>query len=139
MSEVRHVLLDADGVLQELPGGWEAALEVLPHSADLVAELRSRGYGVHLATNQNPERAAYMRKRLGYDKLVDSSFYSCTVGHAKPDPAYFRKVLATLGAEPAEVGFVDDSAANVAAAREVGLVAHQWRAGDDIDTLRTLF
>lgn len=197
MSEVRHVLLDADGVLQELPGGWHAALEVyagkrtaellaaiamdeqssvcgaepaffpaltkllkkhkvsasalevhqavweridvLPHTADLVAELRRRGCGVHLATNQNPERAAYMRKKLGYDKLFDSSFYSCAVGHAKPDPAYFRKVLATLGAEPGEVGFVDDSAANVAAAREVGLVAHQWQYGDDVEVLRSLF
>lgn len=194
---VRHVLLDADGVLQELPGGWHAALEVyagkrtaellaaiamdeqpsvrgdepgffpvltrllkehqvsasalevqiavwerievLPHTAGLVAELRGRGYGVHLATNQNPERAAYMRNKLKYDELFDSSFYSCAVGYAKPDPAYFRKVLATLGAEAGEVGFVDDSPANVAAAREVGLVAHQWRYGDPVEVLRNLF
>lgn len=45
------------------------------------------------------------------------------VGHAKPDPAYFRKVVATLGAEPGEVG----------------LVAHQWRVGDDLEVLRALF
>jgi putative hydrolase of the HAD superfamily len=197
VSEVRHILLDADDVLQELPGGWLAALEVyagqrsadllaalavaeapslcgaepaffpaltkllkefkvrasalevhvavweridvLPHTRDLVADLRARGYGVHLATNQPPERAAYMRKKLGYDKLFDSSFYSCAIGYAKPDPAYFRKVLATLGAEPGEVGFVDDRVANVAAAREVGLVAHQWRVGDDLEILRALF
>ncbi|WP_109505965.1 HAD family hydrolase [Nocardioides speluncae] len=194
---VRHVLLDADDVLQVLPGGWLAALEVycgkradefltainmaeqpsmrgdepgffpalkalvteykvpasafellvnvwhrievLPHTADLVAELRGRGYGVHLATNQPPERAAYMREKLKYDKLFDSSFYSCAVGAAKPDPAYFRKVVATLGVEPGEVGFVDDLAVNVAAAREVGLVAHQWQYGDDVDVLRALF
>lgn len=194
---VRHVLLDADDVLQELPGGWHAALEVycgkrteeflaaiavaeapslrgevpgffpalkklvkkhkvsasplellllvwqrievLPHTVDLVADLRGRGYGVHLATNQPPERAAYMRQKLGYDKLFDTSFYSCAVGAAKPDPEYFRKVLAALGAEPGEVGFVDDREANVAAAREVGLVAHRWQYGDDVEVLRTLF
>lgn len=61
------------------------------------------------------------------------------VGHAKPDPAYFRKIVATLGVEPGEIGFVDDREANVAAAREVGLVAHQWQYGDDVGVLRSLF
>jgi putative hydrolase of the HAD superfamily len=27
MSEIRHVLFDADGVLQDLPGGWYSAME----------------------------------------------------------------------------------------------------------------
>ncbi|MFI7065819.1 HAD family hydrolase [Kribbella sp. NPDC050124] len=35
-SRIRHVLLDADGVLQDLPGGWYAAME--PYLGDKVRQ-----------------------------------------------------------------------------------------------------
>jgi putative hydrolase of the HAD superfamily len=180
---IRHVLLDADGVLQELPGGWLAAveryvgvraaeflaaagaaempalrgegdfrvalaeeltrfdvpapvdqvfrevwqrIEVADSSVDLVAALRDHGLGVHLATNQTAGRAAYMRGELGYDGLFDESFYSCEVGAAKPDSAFFSAAVARLGTTPPEVLLVDDSERNVTAAREVGLAAEHW-------------
>lgn len=192
---IRHVLLDADGVLQQLPGGWPTALarhlgdraeefltaasavevaclrgdaDFLPLLAAeleaygvtvpaeelytsvwhhiaveaeglaLVGELRGRGLGVHLATNQAPRRAAYMRAELGYDELFDTSFYSCELGVAKPDPAFFAAVLDRLGAPAPEVLFVDDSPANVAGAREAGLAAEQWTIGDGHPRLREL-
>lgn len=145
---VDHVLLDADGVLQYLPGGWldavepfvgertaeflddvwtdekpslrgdgdfltelgraiekygvEASLEELypavwhsihvePSSIDLVHRLRAAGYGVHLGTNQEQHRSAYMRSSLGYDDLFDVSCYSCELGVAKPDSGFFQQ------------------------------------------------
>ena len=191
---VRHVLLDADGVMQELPGGWQAALEpflgarseefltalatdeqaclrgepflpvldglldrfgvgttgaelhaavweriaVAPGSVALVRELRADGLGVHLATNQNPERAAYMRQALGYGDLFDEVFYSCELGVAKPEPAYFEAALATLGVTPDEVVFVDDSTRNVDGARAAGLRAEHWHLDRGHDDLRGL-
>ncbi len=183
---VAHVLLDADGVVQDLPGGWQAALRpflgdraedfvtalamdeqaslrgvpflpvltriladfevaataeevyaaaweriaVAPSTVPLVESLRARGLGVHLATNQNPERAAYMRRELGYDDLFDSCFYSCEIGVAKPEAAYFEHALAALDAPAAAVLFVDDSARNVEGARAVGLRAERWHLSD---------
>ena len=41
----------------------------------------------------------------------------------KPEPAFFERVLADLGLEAAEVGFVDDSPANVEGARAAGIRA----------------
>ncbi|UAL30596.1 hypothetical protein K8W59_03480 [Nocardioides rotundus] len=93
---VRHVLLDADGVMQDLRSGWEATFAELfgdraeefvariamdgldivvdERSRALVHRLRERGLGVHLATNQNPERRDHTRDVLEYDGLFDSSF-----------------------------------------------------------------
>ncbi|MGZ4456120.1 MAG: HAD family hydrolase [Nocardioides sp.] len=190
---IRHVLLDADGVLQRHATGWVTALRthlgdraeafladvaadeqpclrghgdflavlathleryavstpadevyadvwlrvaVEPTTATLVAGLRDHGLGVHLATNQQPRRAAYLREVLGYDKLVDQSFYSCDVGAAKPEEAFFAVALDALGASAPEVLLVDDHAGNVAGAREVGLAAEQWHADEGLDTLR---
>ena len=75
-----------------------------------------------LATNQHPERAAYMRESLGYDEVFDDLFYSCELGVAKPDPAYFAEAARRLGTEPGRTLLLDDNADNVAGAK-AGLVA----------------
>lgn len=103
-------------------------LEITPHRPvlDLVARWRRAGVGVHLATNQDAGRAAYMKQALGYDAVLDGGYYSSDLGVAKPAAAYFSAVLADLGARPHEVAFVDDMAVNVAGARSQGLAAVQW-------------
>jgi putative hydrolase of the HAD superfamily len=45
---IRHVLFDADGVLQELPGGWLAAAE--PYLGERALEFLERAYEAHLPT-----------------------------------------------------------------------------------------
>ena len=192
---IRHVLLDADGVVQHLPGGWRAALEpylgdraadflaeaaldeqpslrgqgdfraalvsllerygvtvppadvytavwqrihVEESSVGLVHALRDAGLGVHLATNQEAGRASYMKDALGYDDLFDSSFYSCDVGAAKPEAAFFTATLDGLGVGAPEVLFVDDQEPNVVAAREAGLASELWRIDDGVGRLQRL-
>ena len=192
---IRHVMFDADGVLQNLPGGWIAAaepffgaraLEFLQRSYEaelptlagqgdhlailtatlaefgvtvpvadvyrgiwlsmepvaaslaVVRALRQGGYGVHLGTNQERYRAAHMREVLGYDGLFDVSCYSCELGAAKPDLAFFTEAARRIGAEPSAILFIDDNAGNVAAAREAGLNAEQWCVEDGHDVLHGL-
>ena len=94
--------------------------------ADVVAgvrALRGRGLVLALTTNQNAPRAAWMRENLPYDEVFDAHFYSCEVGFAKPDPAYFTHVLETLGVAPAEALFMDDTAVNVESAAALGIRA----------------
>jgi len=98
---------------------------------------RSAGLGVHLVTNQHARRAAYMRDTLGYDDLFDTCFYSCELGAAKPEPAFFATVLDRLGSDPASAVLVDDSAANVDAARAAGIATVQWHLDEGHDVLRS--
>jgi len=192
---IRHVMFDADGVLQNHPGGWiaaaepyfgERALEFLQRSYEaelptlagegdhlalvaatlaefgvtvpvgdvyrdiwlamepaaaslaVVRALRDRGYGVHLGTNQERYRAAHMREVLGYDALFDVSCYSCELGAAKPDLAFFSEAARRIGAEPPAILFIDDNAQNVTAARIAGLAAEQWCLDDGHDVLLDL-
>lgn len=88
-----------------------------------VARLRAAGVRVSLATNQGSDRCAYMRRTLGYDGLFDDQYYSCELGLAKPDPAFFTTILGRLRLTPGEVLFIDDNEANVQAALSVGLRA----------------
>ncbi len=101
---------------------WERA--VLDEDAmALVGEVRAAGVLAVLATNQQDHRRGWMRDDLGVDRHFDAVFYSCEMGVVKPDPAYFRRILADLDLPAGSVAFVDDSAANVEAARALGLRA----------------
>ncbi|TWD72392.1 putative hydrolase of the HAD superfamily [Kribbella amoyensis] len=104
----------------------------------MIQELRAAGISCHLATNQQPYRRAIMHDERQYGAWFDQTFYSCDLGVAKPDPAYFKAILTAIDRPAGEVLFVDDNAANIEGAREAGLHAEQY----DLDTgpaaLRTL-
>ena len=103
----------------------EAWHEIEVHADVLqgVRELAGRGVIRALTTNQNPPRAAWMRANLPYDELFDAQFYSCEIGLAKPDPAYFHHVLETLGVRAEDALFLDDTLGNVESAGRLGLRA----------------
>lgn len=106
----------------DLLGLWEQA-ELDTEALAVVRQVRETGVVSALATNQQDHRRAWMRDHLGIDAHFDHVFYSCELGVAKPDPAYFTRLVEELGLQPDEVGFVDDNPANVESATSVGLVA----------------
>lgn len=77
---------------------------------------------VHLATNQDPRRAAQLAPLLA-ELDVDGAFVSCDIGAAKPTPEFFAVVLEVLEVAAADCLLVDDSARNVEAARTFGMDA----------------
>ena len=76
-----------------------------------------------LTTNQQSRRARWMRDNLHFDEVFDEQFYSCELGLAKPDPAYFSTIIDRLDLDPATVLFVDDTEVNVVGARQTGIHA----------------
>ena len=106
----------------EVLGMWQH-IDVDPSMIAAIRELTAQGVRCALATNQHPERAAYMRDTLGYDGVFAELFYSCDEGVAKPDRAFFRRAVQGLGVLPQRTLFVDDNRDNVAGAKEAGLVA----------------
>ena len=113
---------DVDLPVEAVYDAWHA-IEVHEDVLDGVRALAGRGLVLALTTNQNEPRAAWMREHLPYDELFDAQFYSCEVGLAKPDPAYFRHVLEALDVQPDEALFLDDTAENGEAAARVRLRA----------------
>lgn len=113
---------EVDLPVEAVHDAWHA-IEVHEDVLDGVRALRGRGLVLALTTNQNEPRAAWMRENLPYGELFDAQFYSCEVGLAKPDPAYFRLVLETLAVAPEDALFLDDTAVNVESAARLGLRA----------------
>ncbi|MFI6233888.1 HAD family hydrolase [Micromonospora sp. NPDC050784] len=53
----------------------------------------------------------------------DALLFSCRLGATKPDPGVFNRALDLMGSAPSEAVFIDDKAANVAGAQELGITA----------------
>lgn len=125
--------LDADELYAAL---WES-ITVRPEAWDVAREATAAGVKVHLATNQHARRAVLMRSTLGYDRITEQAFYSCELGVAKPETAFFEVVLERLGSPPpGSVAFVDDSRRNVEAAAGLGLRAVRWHLDEGAAALR---
>jgi putative hydrolase of the HAD superfamily len=138
MTELLPAALEQRGLsehVEEVSEVW-GTIEPVDSARSLVRELRQAGFGCHLATNQDDLRTSYMRRRMGYDELLDQCFYSCEVGAAKPDEEFFHRVAAALGVELGELVFVDDTLENVHAAQACGLPALYWHHRDGVDALR---
>jgi putative hydrolase of the HAD superfamily len=104
----------------------------------LIRELRAAGAACYLATNQHDLRRAYMSTSLGYDELLDGQLYSCDLGVAKPDPAYFTAALQRIGCPAGSALFIDDREPNVLGARTAGLRAEVFHLSFGADALRAI-
>ncbi|MET9274554.1 HAD-IA family hydrolase [Kribbella sp. NPDC003557] len=117
------------------PWSW---FEAEPGVISLIQSLRAAGVGCHLATNQQAYRRTIMQDERGYGAWFDQTFYSCDLGLAKPDPAYFRAILGALRAPAPSVLFIDDNEDNVAGALSVGLRAEYYDLSAGVPALADL-
>ncbi len=81
---------------------------------------RATGIPCYLATNQERNRAEYMKHEMGFQTMFDAVFISSELGTRKPEAAFYEKVQFALGLEPSEILFFDDSDANVQSAKNLG-------------------
>ncbi len=93
-----------------------------------IAAVRGAGTPCHLASNQQAFRARYMSDDLDYRSKFDHEFYSCQLGFAKPDRAYFERIIEVLQLRPEHILFIDDVEPNVVSARNVGIHAVHFAA-----------
>jgi len=112
--------------------------DVWTDSLALVDQVRERGVRCYVASNQQSDRLAYMRDHNGYERHFDEQFYSCELGVAKPDVAFFTTVLRGIRTPAEETLFIDDKQANVDAAASVQMIAERLDPREGPDGLRRI-
>jgi 2-haloacid dehalogenase len=95
----------------------------VPGSAELVDELRDAGLRLLGLTNWSAELFEHAAPAAPATARMDGVVVSGRVGLAKPDAAIFHHLVRTFDVDVRRAVFVDDSPANVAAARELGFHA----------------
>lgn len=135
----RYLGADAD------PAAWDREYldrlgdcgDLIPGALELVKALRPH---CALALATNGLRQVQTRRLLGNPiaPYLDGVFISQDMGVAKPDPAYFRQVLAALGAEGETTVMVgDDLLSDIQGARNAGLDSIWYAPGGGHSPLPT--
>lgn len=117
---------------------WDARFDemiegVIPETIAVMDDLFARDVPLFGLTNMPAEKwdmVQALSPAFGHFRDVVVSAHE---GVTKPDPRAFQIAAARAGLEPAELFFIDDSAANIAAARAMGFDVHLF---DDPQALR---
>lgn len=112
--------------LETIPGPVPGALE-------LVARLARRGVPLYAITNFSHEFWQRFRPTAPVFDLFADIIVSGTEGLIKPDPAIFALAQRRFGLGPGAALFIDDNAANVAAAIACGWHAHQFHTAPALE------
>lgn len=112
-------------------GAWTT---IRPDAASLLSSLSVQGVRMGILSNATLEMAQAARRTPWAPHIADW-FFSAELRLAKPDPAIYLHVAGTLGLPPESILFIDDRAANVEAANQVGWNAHLWISGVDTRSL----
>jgi 2-haloacid dehalogenase len=89
----------------------------------IVRHLREAGIPIYALSNWATETFAATRDQFQFLEEFDGILLSGQVGISKPDPAIFRLFLERFALTAESTVFIDDSPANVAVARSLGIGA----------------
>jgi len=121
----------------DIEAAWRSIIDPPPQNKlDYIRELR-RKRRIFILTNNNPILIGWARSE-GYcpdgkalTEYVDNMYVSYEMKCCKPGAEIFRKMIDDAGFDPVETLYIDDSAANTAAAAALGFQILNVANGSD--------
>jgi len=111
----------------------EMAPGLVPGTLSLMERLEEEGVPLYAITNFSAEKFERARARFPFLDRFLGAIVSAHVRLVKPDRAIFELLLQRYGLKAEACLFIDDSAANIAAARAVGMAAHHFRGAAELE------
>jgi 2-haloacid dehalogenase len=99
-------------------------------TVEILRALKAAGVPCYALTNMEPWTFPARRERYPFLRELDGALVSGFEGVAKPDPRVFELLLDRFDLDASSTAFVDDSQANVEAARGVGLQAIRFESAE---------
>ena len=136
IAELPHMFDLPDGDIIELWNSW--VLPPYPGTLEALATLK-QNFTVACLSNTNSTHWAHLNRMFDLEATFEFAFASQNIHEAKPDAMSYKKPLKIMGVAPEDVWFFEDTAANIRAARAVGITTFEVdRAVGVLPQLRTL-
>ena len=113
--------------VHQLVSCWDEPMLPVAGMAQLIEELKAKGYGIYLLSNASVRQHEYWSKIPGW-QFFDGKIISADERVMKPHPDYYLRAMERFGLVPGECFFIDDVAANIEGANYCGIpgaVFHQ--------------
>lgn len=108
------------GAVHRLVSQWDEPMLPIAGMAELVKELKDRGYGIYLLSNASLRQHAYWHKIPGW-QFFDGTVISADENIMKPHEDYYRTALERFSLKAEECFFIDDVPANIEGALYCGI------------------
>jgi putative hydrolase of the HAD superfamily len=117
---------------EEFTEKWNLVLDPEPIHGKGLFEKLSKKYRLALLSNTDPIHVAYMEARYDFFPYFPARVYSCTVGATKPSPIIYREALRACRVGAEEAVYIDDIAAYVKAAQQLGMAGIQFKSPEQL-------
>lgn len=107
--------------IRKCVGDYIGMLRMYDYTIPWIRELKEKGYRVYYLSNMPQIAERDCAEEFVFIKETDGGILSYKERMVKPDPAIYQVLLERYGLDPDECVFVDDSAANVKGACDVGM------------------
>ena len=107
-------------------------LTIRDYSIPLVQDLKKAGFREYFLSNYSQKAYDECGESLAFMPYMDGGLVSFKVGMTKPDPAMYQRFLDEYGLKAEECVFVDDTAGNVEAAKQIGFEGIVFTSYDDL-------
>ena len=114
-------------------GWWRQPLKPIAGMADLVRELKQKGYGLYVLSNAGTDLRDYFFRIPGAE-CFDGILVSAEEKLIKPIPAIYQRLAEKFNLDLGKCVFIDDSPANIEVAIQIGLPGIQFKG--DVRRLR---
>jgi HAD superfamily hydrolase (TIGR01509 family) len=135
LQQIYGRLVEVHGLTLGYPDFEAAWLEPyswpMPGMIELVTAL-SVNYPLLLLSNIDAYYWRVVRAAHSELECFKALLLSCDLGMAKPDPEIFLRASQAAGADPSRCFFIDDTSANVEAARALGFQAYRFRSAPEL-------
>lgn len=109
----------------------------IPGTADILRRLKTSGVPVHAISNWSAETFPRAKNIYPFLGLFDVLVVSGTEKLVKPKAAIFQRFLERAGVRAEECIFIDDNAANIAAAAALGFHTEHFRTAAALEARLT--
>lgn len=99
------------------------SLQPIPESVALLADLHHAGHPLYALSNMGQVSAAWLAKNMSFWPWFKGRLISAEEHLVKPEAAIFERLCERFALQAADCIFIDDSLANVEAARQLGMQA----------------
>ncbi len=99
------------------------------YAEPMLNSLLQKGYTIAILSNINPLHLAHIHHQFpAIFSALPQCFFSCNIGHRKPDASCFRYVLEECGWNPKETLFIDDAVRHCNAAALESIRTLHWKS-----------
>lgn len=113
---------------------WEECIpETIDGTIKIAHSLKDAGWELYLLSNFSAETFPLIQKKYEFLQLFDDMIISGEHKLIKPDPAIYQLTLNRIGRKAHECLFIDDSLANIEAARKLGFHTIHFKSPEQLD------